>query len=65
MAQYGRDRDCGNAKAMPQSAVGSSEFRRRSQCLGMSRNALEGKIDWQFAIKDARVKLRRYQPTLN
>jgi len=31
----------------------------------MSRNTMEGKIDWQFTTKDARVKLRRLYPKLD
>ena len=31
----------------------------------MSRNAMEGKIDWQFTTADARVKLRRLYPKLD
>jgi hypothetical protein len=28
-----------------------------------ARNALEGKIDWQFTAADARIKLKRLYPT--
>lgn len=28
-----------------------------------TRNALEGKIDWQFTVADARIKLKRIYPT--